>query len=152
MNKSGMCLTCLDFTWGKFFDKYLFRFSNLTSLIKSSTSAHVNYHTKLCLKNSQPYHIGCRLQLFQSNCSGWEYKLCGTELVIYLKLLIWTSFSRSFTSICYSADGQCILAGGLSKYVCIYHVKEQILIKKFEISCNLSLDAMEVSMYVLDMG
>ncbi|XP_034279782.1 periodic tryptophan protein 2 homolog [Pantherophis guttatus] len=50
---------------------------------------------------------------------------------------------KSFTSICYSADGQCILAGGLSKYVCIYHVKEQILIKKFEISCNLSLDAME---------
>ncbi|ETE61896.1 Periodic tryptophan protein 2-like protein, partial [Ophiophagus hannah] len=50
---------------------------------------------------------------------------------------------KSFTSLCYSADGQCILAGGLSKYVCIYHVKEQILIKKFEISCNLSLDAME---------
>lgn len=29
--------------------------------------------------------------------------------------------------------------------MCIYHVKEQILRKKFEISCNLSLDAMEVS-------
>ncbi|XP_042316227.1 periodic tryptophan protein 2 homolog [Sceloporus undulatus] len=50
---------------------------------------------------------------------------------------------KSFTTLCYSADGQCILAGGLSKFVCIYHVKEQILIKKFEISCNLSLDAME---------
>ncbi|XP_061483500.1 periodic tryptophan protein 2 homolog [Rhineura floridana] len=50
---------------------------------------------------------------------------------------------KSFTTLCYSADGQCILAGGQSKYVCIYHVKEQILIKKFEISCNLSLDAME---------
>ena len=35
--------------------------------------------------------------------------------------------------------------GGMSKFVCIYHVKEQILRKKFEISCNLSLDAMEVS-------
>lgn len=33
----------------------------------------------------------------------------------------------------------------MSKFVCIYHVKEQILRKKFEISCNLSLDAMEVS-------
>lgn len=32
----------------------------------------------------------------------------------------------------------------MSKFVCIYHVKEQILRKKFEISCNLSLDAMEV--------
>lgn len=46
--------------------------------------------------------------------------------------------------MCYSADGQSVLAGGMSKFVCIYHVKEQILMKKFEISCNLSLDAMEV--------
>uniref|UniRef100_A0A8B9QZX9 Small-subunit processome Utp12 domain-containing protein n=1 Tax=Anas platyrhynchos TaxID=8839 RepID=A0A8B9QZX9_ANAPL len=50
---------------------------------------------------------------------------------------------KSFTTLCYSADGQSILAGGLSKFVCIYNVKEQILMKKFEISCNLSLDAME---------
>ncbi|XP_004696955.1 periodic tryptophan protein 2 homolog [Echinops telfairi] len=50
---------------------------------------------------------------------------------------------KSFTTLCYSADGQSILAGGLSKFVCIYHVREQILVKKFEISCNLSLDAME---------
>ncbi|XP_036401269.1 PWP2 small subunit processome component [Megalops cyprinoides] len=50
---------------------------------------------------------------------------------------------KSFTSLCYSADGQCILAGGQSKFVCIYNVSEQILMKKFEISCNLSLDAME---------
>ncbi|NXQ46530.1 PWP2 protein, partial [Catharus fuscescens] len=51
---------------------------------------------------------------------------------------------KSFTTLCYSADGQSILAGGLSKFVCIYNVKEQILVKKFEISCNHSLDAMEV--------
>ncbi|XP_048350885.1 periodic tryptophan protein 2 homolog [Sphaerodactylus townsendi] len=50
---------------------------------------------------------------------------------------------KSFTTLCYSADGQSILAGGMSKFVCIYHIKEQIIIKKFEISCNLSLDAME---------
>uniref|UniRef100_A0A8C3QNH3 Small-subunit processome Utp12 domain-containing protein n=1 Tax=Cyanoderma ruficeps TaxID=181631 RepID=A0A8C3QNH3_9PASS len=50
---------------------------------------------------------------------------------------------KSFTTLCYSADGQSILAGGLSKFVCIYNVKEQILMKKFEISCNYSLDAME---------
>ncbi|KAJ8246716.1 hypothetical protein GJAV_G00254600 [Gymnothorax javanicus] len=50
---------------------------------------------------------------------------------------------KSFTSLCYSADGQCILAGGHSKFVCIYNIAEQILMKKFEISCNLSLDAME---------
>ncbi|XP_038616528.1 periodic tryptophan protein 2 homolog [Tachyglossus aculeatus] len=50
---------------------------------------------------------------------------------------------KSFTTLCYSADGQSILAGGLSKFVCFYNIKEQILMKKFEISCNLSLDAME---------
>ncbi|TRY95282.1 hypothetical protein DNTS_006739 [Danionella cerebrum] len=50
---------------------------------------------------------------------------------------------KSFNSLCYSADGESILAGGQSKFVCIYNVKEQILMKKFEISCNLSLDSME---------
>ncbi|GCB77078.1 hypothetical protein scyTo_0018424, partial [Scyliorhinus torazame] len=50
---------------------------------------------------------------------------------------------RSFSTLCYSADGQSVLAGGRSKFVCIYNVKEQLLVKKFEISCNLSLDAME---------
>ncbi|XP_028656368.2 PWP2 small subunit processome component [Erpetoichthys calabaricus] len=50
---------------------------------------------------------------------------------------------KSFTTLCYSADGQSIMAGGHSKFVCIYNVREQILMKKFEISCNLSLDAME---------
>lgn len=54
-------------------------------------------------------------------------------------------FSRSFTCLCYSADGESVLAGGLSKFVCIYNVREQLLVKKFEISSNLSFDAMEVS-------
>ena len=48
--------------------------------------------------------------------------------------------SRYFTSVCYSADGSCILAGGNSKYVCIYEVSQKILIKKFQISFNRSLD------------
>ena len=55
---------------------------------------------------------------------------------------------RSFTSLCYSADGESILAGGQSKFVCIYNVKEQMLMKKFEISCNLSFDAMEVRPHI----
>ncbi|XP_036099773.1 periodic tryptophan protein 2 homolog isoform X3 [Molossus molossus] len=54
-----------------------------------------------------------------------------------------SSKGKAFTTLCYSADGQSVLAGGMSRFVCIYHVKEQILRKKFEISCNLSLDAME---------
>ncbi|XP_041934789.1 PWP2 small subunit processome component [Alosa sapidissima] len=54
-----------------------------------------------------------------------------------------SSKGKSFTSLCYSADGESILAGGHSKFVCIYNIREQVLLKKFEISCNLSLDAME---------
>ena len=47
--------------------------------------------------------------------------------------------------MCYSADGKCVLAAGRSKNVCIYSIADQILIKKFEISCNMSFDGMEVS-------
>lgn len=48
--------------------------------------------------------------------------------------------SRYFTSVCYSADGACVLAGGNSRYVCIYEVSQQILLKKFQVSYNRSLD------------
>lgn len=58
------------------------------------------------------------------------------------------SSSRYFTSVCYSADGACVLAGGNSKYICIYEVSQQILLKKFQISSNRSLDGIldEVSL------
>ncbi|KAG5874047.1 hypothetical protein JTB14_034623 [Gonioctena quinquepunctata] len=51
--------------------------------------------------------------------------------------------AKSFTSLCYSADGECLLAGGQSKNVCIYNVKESLLLKKFEITQNRSLDAVD---------
>ncbi|KAK7874490.1 hypothetical protein R5R35_001573 [Gryllus longicercus] len=51
--------------------------------------------------------------------------------------------AKAFTCLCYSADGKCILAGGQSKNVCIYHVQESILIKKFEITQNRSFDAVD---------
>jgi len=48
--------------------------------------------------------------------------------------------SRYFTSVCYSADGRCLLAGGNSKYVCIYEVSQQMLLKKFQVTFNRNLD------------
>eukprot|EP00536_Pseudo-nitzschia_multiseries_P010973 jgi/Psemu1/204669/e_gw1.354.56.1 len=48
--------------------------------------------------------------------------------------------SRYFTSVCYSADGTCVLAGGNSKYVCIYECSQQILLKKFQVTFNRNLD------------
>lgn len=50
---------------------------------------------------------------------------------------------KAFTSLCYSADGSYIIAGGQSKNVCIYSVKESLLLKKFEITQNRSLDAVD---------
>ncbi|KAK7082129.1 U3 snoRNP protein [Halocaridina rubra] len=51
--------------------------------------------------------------------------------------------AKSFTTLCYSADGRYILAGGQSKNVCIYNIEDEILIKKFEITQNRSFDAMD---------
>ncbi|CAH2091640.1 unnamed protein product [Euphydryas editha] len=60
-----------------------------------------------------------------------------TDLITPEKMLK----TKAFTTICYSADGSCILAGGNSKNVCLYSIKESILIKKFVITQNRSLDA-----------
>ena len=48
--------------------------------------------------------------------------------------------SKYFNSVTYTADGACVLAGGSSKYVVIYDRQEGVMVKKFQISENLSLD------------
>lgn len=48
--------------------------------------------------------------------------------------------TKHFNSVAYTADGSCVLAGGSSKYVVIYDVKDGVMVKKFQISENLSLD------------
>jgi periodic tryptophan protein 2 len=48
--------------------------------------------------------------------------------------------SKHFNSVAYTADGACVLAGGSSKYVVIYDRAEGVMVKKFQISENLSLD------------
>jgi periodic tryptophan protein 2 len=55
------------------------------------------------------------------------------------------SSSKSFNSLAYTADGKCLLAGGNSKYVVLYDVRhgEGVMLKKFQISENLSLDGTE---------
>ncbi|KAF9159335.1 hypothetical protein DFQ26_006631 [Actinomortierella ambigua] len=50
------------------------------------------------------------------------------------------SSGKHFSSLCYTADGTCIIGGGNSKYVCIYDIKANILVKKWQISKNLSFD------------
>ncbi|KAJ3535234.1 hypothetical protein NM688_g7006 [Phlebia brevispora] len=50
---------------------------------------------------------------------------------------------KSFNSLTYSADGSFLLCGGSSKYVVIYDVADGVVLKKFQISENLSLDGTE---------
>ncbi|KAG5518678.1 hypothetical protein PMAC_002647 [Pneumocystis sp. 'macacae'] len=51
--------------------------------------------------------------------------------------------SKSFNTICYSPDGYVVLAGGNSKYICVYDVESSVLIRKIQISKNLSLDGIQ---------
>jgi periodic tryptophan protein 2 len=48
--------------------------------------------------------------------------------------------TKSFSTIQYSADGTCILAGGNSKYICLYECQSGMLVKKYTVSTNLALD------------
>ncbi len=45
-----------------------------------------------------------------------------------------------FTTLSYSADGTCVIAGGNSPFVCLYSVKTRILLRRFQLSFNRSLD------------
>ncbi|KAJ4952632.1 hypothetical protein NE237_029464 [Protea cynaroides] len=51
-----------------------------------------------------------------------------------------SSSGKCFMTLCYSADGSYILAGGSSKYICMYDVADQVLLRRFRITHNLSLD------------
>jgi periodic tryptophan protein 2 len=48
--------------------------------------------------------------------------------------------SKYFTSLAYTSDGTCVLAGGRSRFVCIYCVESSVLVKKFQLSHNRSLE------------
>ncbi|GAA5956206.1 hypothetical protein JCM8115_001650 [Rhodotorula mucilaginosa] len=50
------------------------------------------------------------------------------------------SSGKAFNSLSYTADGSCILAGGNSKHVCLYDARDGVLLRRFQISQNLSLD------------
>ncbi|KAK1594899.1 WD40-repeat-containing domain protein [Colletotrichum navitas] len=47
--------------------------------------------------------------------------------------------TKSYNTIRYSTDGSCLLAGGNSKYICLYSVHTMVLLKKYTVSVNLSL-------------
>lgn len=48
--------------------------------------------------------------------------------------------TKSFNKVSYSADGSVLLASGNSKYICMYAVETGVLLRKFTVSVNLSID------------
>ena len=50
-----------------------------------------------------------------------------------------TAGTRSMKCVSYSINGFCVIAGGKSKYICLYDIKSGVLLKKFTVSVNLSL-------------
>lgn len=91
----------------------------------------------------------CAAASLGGNISFWDVELGSiTRLIEGKQDLIQGRLSLSktraknvhFNSITYSADGEFIIGGGDSKYVCIYNIESQTLLKRFTLSKNKSLD------------
>eukprot|EP01087_Luapelamoeba_hula_P001378 TRINITY_DN1110_c3_g1_i1.p1 TRINITY_DN1110_c3_g1~~TRINITY_DN1110_c3_g1_i1.p1 ORF type:complete len:1128 (-),score=267.37 TRINITY_DN1110_c3_g1_i1:47-3430(-) len=50
-----------------------------------------------------------------------------------------TPQGKFFTSLCYSGDGQTLIAGGDSKYLVLYDIQQRLVIRRFAVSNNHSL-------------
>lgn len=48
--------------------------------------------------------------------------------------------TKAFSSLCYSVDGSVVVASGNSKYICLYDVESGVLLHKYTVSVNLSID------------
>jgi len=44
-----------------------------------------------------------------------------------------SSSGQCFTSLAFSADGAFLLAGGSTKYVCMYDVEEKVMLRRFQV-------------------
>ncbi|KAH7277624.1 hypothetical protein KP509_39G059700 [Ceratopteris richardii] len=66
--------------------------------------------------------------------------IAGGRLMIDRMTAANSSSGKCFTTICYSADGIYLLAGGNSKYICMYDLSERVLLRRFQITHNRSID------------
>ncbi|KZV62737.1 WD repeat protein [Peniophora sp. CONT] len=55
-----------------------------------------------------------------------------------------TASGKAFTSLTYSADGACVLAGGNSAWVCLYDARAGVLLKRWSTSTSFALDGTQV--------
>jgi periodic tryptophan protein 2 len=68
------------------------------------------------------------------------------------KLASSSTAAKCFNSIAYTADGECLLAGGRSKYACLYAITPKLLLRKWQISHNRSLDGILDKLSGKDLG
>lgn len=47
---------------------------------------------------------------------------------------------KYFNCLSYTGDGEYVIAGGKSKFICFYNVSEKVLLKKFKMTYNLSMN------------
>lgn len=91
------------------------------------------------------------LDAVQTNVIDGRMDISGGRLTTDRRTAANSAANKTFTSIVYTGDGQCILAGGTSKWICLYDVETGGLINKFSVSENLSLDGTQTMLNSRDM-
>lgn len=66
--------------------------------------------------------------------------LMGAKFSTDHKSLKNTAMGKTFTCLCYSPDGTILLAAGQSKLICMYSAETGVLLRKFVVTRNTSLD------------
>ena len=87
----------------------------------------------------------------QTNVINGRLDISGGRLTTDRRSAANSASNKTFTTLCYTGDGQCILAGGTSKWICLYDVETGGLINKFSVSENLSLDGTQMELNSRDM-
>ena len=83
-----------------------------------------------CSCNQQPLTLTCTVQ---GTIEG-RRDIAGGRLSSDRRAAGNANSGRAFTSLAYSADGSFLLAGGSSKFVCMYDTTERIMLRRFQVS------------------
>lgn len=74
------------------------------------------------------------LSLFPQGSIEGRRDLAGGRLSSDRRALGNSTSGQCFTSLAFSADGAFLLAGGSTKYVCMYDVEEKVMLRRFQVS------------------
>jgi periodic tryptophan protein 2 len=91
------------------------------------------------------------LEGVQTNIIDGRRDISGGRLTTDRRSAANSAANKTFTSLCYTGDGQAVLAGGTSKWICLYDVETSSLMQKFSVSENLSFDGTQTLLNSRDM-